>query len=63
LKWINDLKKIMYSDCKFEIACSINDVIFEYDKYRASTEKEVLNAGKEWHYRLEKMCDFRAGLK
>lgn len=61
MKWMDDLKSLMYSNCKFDTACAINDIIFEYDKQRATTDQQVLNAGKEWHYRLSKMCDFRAG--
>ena len=59
MKWINDLKKIMYSNCSFNIACEINDVIFEYDKYRSKNEEQIENAGKEWYYRLKKICDFK----
>ena len=60
MKWMNDLKKLMYSNISFEGACDINDIIFEYDKQRAKSQVEIGNAGKQWRYRLNKMCDWRA---
>ena len=36
---------------------AINDIIFEYDEYRAKSEVEVQNAGKQWFNRLQQLCD------
>lgn len=60
-KYINDLKKLMYhGKMDFNARCAINDVIFEYDKYRAKSEVEVMNAGKQHFNRLQQLCDYLA---
>ncbi len=56
-----ELKKLMYeTDVPQDVRFKLNDLIFSYDEDRASSEEEVMNAGKEWNYRLKKVCDFMA---
>ena len=56
-----ELKKLMYEkDVPQDVRFKLNDLIFSYDENRASSEEEVMNAGKEWNYRLKKVCDFMA---
>lgn len=61
MKWMNDLKELMYSSgVDFDAACKINCIIFDYDKFRAKSEIQATNAGKEWEHRLKQLCDIRA---
>lgn len=58
---IQEIKKLMYSsEVTDNVAFHINDLIYKYDSDRAKNECEKLNAGKEWEYRLKKVCDYRA---
>lgn len=55
------LKELMYAQyIDLDHRFTINDIIYELDKERSSTPFNVLNAGKEWEYRLHKLCDYLA---
>lgn len=63
MKFINDLKKLMYDKgTNSDIGLQINDIIFEFDKHRSNNIDEELRAGKQWEYRLKKYCDYRASI-
>ena len=58
---INSIKEMMYStNLTFNKRCELNDIIFKYDEERAKSPEDILRAGKEWSYRLNKLCDYLA---
>jgi hypothetical protein len=59
MKFIEDIKKLMYhKNTPNHIRFKLNTIIFKYDEQRASTDIEVQRAGKEWEYRIKKLCDY-----
>lgn len=58
--WIDKLKQLMYSDIDYSKASEINNIILMYDEERAKNDEELARAGREWYYRLQKLCDHRA---
>lgn len=59
--FIDAIKRLMHSeDMSHDVAFELNHIIYLYDADRAKNEIEQQLAGKEWEYRLKKLCDYRA---
>lgn len=53
--FLNDLKEFMYTTTNYNTFCKLNEILYQYDMYRALTIEEEYNAGKEWKYRTNKI--------